>query len=140
MGQQILGGIRRSKKRVKKIIVNYNPSLSLTLTCDASAEGLGAWISQLYEDGDRPVAFASTKLGAAQKNYSQIDEEGAAIIFGVSKFYDYLFGRKFILKTDNRPLSRIFSPEKGIPKMATSRLQNWKYFLSAFDYDIEYIS
>ncbi|XP_031785932.1 uncharacterized protein K02A2.6 [Nasonia vitripennis] len=130
----------RAKIELKSVLVNYNPSLPLKLTCDASPKGLGAYISQPYEDGDRPVAFASTRLTAAQENYSQIDKEAAAIIFGVTKFYDYLFGRKFLLKTDNKPLSRIFSPEKGIPKMATSRLQNWSYFLSAFDYEIEYIS
>ena len=30
-----------------------------------------------------------------RKNYSQIEREGFAIIFGVTKFYLYLFGRKF---------------------------------------------
>ena len=128
------------KYELKRVIVNYDSELPLILTCDASPVGLGAWISQAYSDGEKPVAFASKRLSDAQKNYSQIDKEAAAIIFGVTKFYDYLYARKFILKTDNKPLSRIFSPEKGIPKMAASRLQNWAHFLTAFDYKIDYIS
>ncbi|XP_077280521.1 uncharacterized protein LOC143907554, partial [Temnothorax americanus] len=100
---------------------------------------LDAWISQPYSDGEKPVAFASTKLTKAQEKYSQIDREAAAVIFGITKFYDYLYAREFILRIDNKPLSQIFSPEKGIPKMAASRLQNWSYFLSAFNYKVECI-
>lgn len=113
--------------------------MPLILTCYASPFGLSAYISQPYADGDKPVAFASRSLTAAQKNYSKIDKEAAAIVFGVTRFYDYLFGRKFILKTDNSPIFRILGPEKGIPRMAAIRLQNWAYFLSAFDYEIECI-
>lgn len=127
----------QAKKELKRIIVNYDPTLPLILTCNASPRDLGAVISQPYAEGEKPVAFASARLTNAQKNYSQIDKE-AAIIFGVTKFYDYIFARKFILRTDNKPLSRILSPEEGIPRMA-SRLQNWSYFLSAFDYRIECI-
>lgn len=79
-------------------------------------------------------------LTPAQVNYSQIDKEAAAIIFRVTKFYDYLYGREFVLRTDNQPLVRIFGNNKGIPKMAASRLIRWSLFLSAFQYKIEYIN
>ena len=128
------------KTELKRVIVSYDPSLPLLLTCDASPSGLGAYLSQPHNGIEEPVAFASKSLTEAQKNYSQIDREAAAIIFCVTKFYDYVYAREFILRTDNKPLSRIFAPEKGIPKMAASRLQNWAYFLTAFNYKIECIS
>ena len=130
---------RRVKEELKSIVVNYDPQLPIILTCDASPRGLAAYLSQPYSDRDRLVACASKGLTKAQVNYSQIDREAAAIIFGISKFYDYLYAREFTLRTDNKPLSRIFGPNKGIPRMATSRLQNWAHFLSAFSYKIECI-
>ena len=32
------------------------------------------------------------------------EKEGPAIIFGTTKFYMYLFRRKFTLRTDHKPL------------------------------------
>lgn len=92
------------------------------MTCDASATGLSAILSTIEGGKERLVHFAAKALTAAQKNYSQIDKEAAAIIFGIMKFYDYVYGQQFILRTDNQPLVRIFGNNKGIPKMAASRV------------------
>ena len=47
------------------------------------------------------------------------------IIFGVTKFYQYVHGRKFTLRTDHKPLEHIFEVNQEIPKMAANRLQRW---------------
>lgn len=41
------------------------------------------------------------------------DRKAVAIILDVTKFYDSVYARKFILRTDNKPLSRVFSPNKA---------------------------
>lgn len=49
-----------------------------------------------------------------QKNYSQIDKEAHAIIFVVKKFYQYLYGNKFVLYTDNKQLVHILHTYKRV--------------------------
>ena len=97
--------------------------------------GIGAVIYYKYPDGsERPIAYASKTLSDSERNYSQIEYEA----FGIKKFHQHLSGHKFSLLTDHKPLLAIFSPRKGIPAMAASRLQRWAIFLSAYTYDIKY--
>lgn len=90
-------------------------------------------------EGERPIAFGFKTLTKSERIYATIDKEAKAIIFGITKFYDYLYGREFLLKTDHDPLVRIFGPKKGIPTMAARRLQRYANFLSTFTFKIEYV-
>nr|XP_046484382.1 uncharacterized protein K02A2.6-like [Neodiprion pinetum] len=123
-----------------KLLVHFNAQLPIFLICDASKYAVGAMIGHVRPDNqERPIAFASKTLTKAQMNYHHLDKEARAIIFGITKFYEYLFGHEFILRTNSKPLVRIFGPLAAIPIMATARLQRWAIFLSAFNYKIEYI-
>lgn len=124
-------------------LAHYDAALPLVLTCDASGRGLGAVLAQPAASGgvaDRPVAYASRALTAAEANYSQIHKEALAIIFAVQKFHHYLFGRHFHLRTDHKPLLSIFNPGAAIPSMTASRLQRWALTLSGYSFSIEYVS
>ena len=104
------------------VLVHYDPKLPLILECDASPYGIRAALSHRFPDGvERPIAYASRSLNDAEKNYGQIEKEGLAIIFGLSKFYMYLYGRKFTLCTDHKPLLKIFAPDAATPVLAAAR-------------------
>ncbi|XP_046398198.1 uncharacterized protein LOC124165003 [Ischnura elegans] len=121
-------------------LAHYSPSLPVILECDASPFGLGAVLVHRFANGqERPIAFASRSLSRAERNYSQIDREALAIMFGVQKFNQYIYGRNFILRTDHKPLLYIFGEKKGIPQMAANRLQRWAIILQGYDFQIRYI-
>ena len=121
-------------------LAHYDPKAHLIVTSDASPTGVGAILSQQGGDGkERPVAFASRKLNQAEIGYSQIEKEGLGIMVAMKKFHHFIFGRRFTLRTDHRPLVNIFHPKKSIPTHTLSRINRWALILSEYTYDIEYI-
>src|SRR5699024_10444066 len=114
------------------IILQYPDfSKEFFLTTDASGEGIGAVLSQKTALGDQPVAYASRSLNKAELNYSTTEKELLAIVWSVHHFRPYLYGRKFKIITDHKPLVWLFSV-----KDPGSRLMRWRLKLEEFDYEI----
>lgn len=123
-----------------RILAHFNDNVTIKLVTDGSLNGIAATLLHVFRNGtERPIGYASRTLSKAEKNYSILDIEATAIIFGVKKFYQYLYGREFILAVDNQPLVRIFGNDKEIPKIAASRLQRYAVTLASFNYKIEYV-
>lgn len=105
------------------------------LTTDASIHAIGAVLSQGDIGKDLPIAYASRTLNKAESNYSTIERELLAIVWAVKHFRPYLFGRKFTIVTDHKPLTWLFSV-----KDPGSRLVRWRLKLEEFEYNIVYKS
>lgn len=103
------------------------------LTTDASNYALGAVLSQGPIGKDKPIAFASRTLTKSEENYSTIEKELLAIDWACTYFKPYLFGRKFTLYTDHKPLTYALNL-----KTSNDRLIRMKLRLEQFDYDIQY--
>ena len=132
-------------KQLKQLIVSapvlthYDPKLPVILDADASAYGIGAAISHIFPNGEeRPIAFSSRTLSKVERGYAQVEREALGIIYGVKKFHQYLFGKKFKIRTDHTALTTILGPKTGIPTLAAERLQRRAMFLTAHDYEVEF--
>ncbi|GFW14976.1 uncharacterized protein TNCV_4659371 [Trichonephila clavipes] len=90
------------------------------------------------DGSEKPAMFASRSLTKTERNYSQIDKEALSIVWGVKRFYQYLFGQHFDLVTDHKPLVSIFAPNRSLPCLSATRMVPYALFLQAFSYTIKY--
>lgn len=103
------------------------------LTTDASAYAIGSVLSQGTPPNDLPIAYASRSLNHAESNYSTTERELLAIVWSIKHFRPYLYGRKFKIYTDHRPLQWLFNA-----KDPSSRLVRWRLLLEDYDFEIIY--
>jgi hypothetical protein len=74
------------------------------LTTDASKLALGAVLSQVQGGRERPIAYASRQLNAAERNYITSELEILALIWAVQYFRCYLYGTRVVAITDHAAL------------------------------------
>lgn len=103
------------------------------LTTDASNFALGAVLSQGTLGAEKPVAYASRTLNECEIRYSTIEKELLAIVYAVRYFRPYLYGKKFTIITDHKPLQWLYSIEKP-----NSKLTRWRLELGEYDFEIVY--
>lgn len=103
------------------------------LTTDSSNFALGAVLSQGPIGSDKPISYASRTLNESEINYSTIEKELLAIVWATKYFRPYLFGRKFKIVTDHKPLQWMMNL-----KEPNSRLTRWRLKLSEFDFSVVY--
>lgn len=103
------------------------------LTTDASNIALGAVLSQGQIGSDKPIAYASRTLSDTETRYSTIEKELLAIIWATKHFRPYLYGQKFLIYTDHRPLAWLNSL-----KDPNSKLTRWRLRLQDFDFEVIY--
>lgn len=119
------------------LLEHFDPAKPIVLVTDACNYGLGAVISHAFGDEERPICFASFSLNDAQRNYPILHLEALAVVCAVKKFHRFLFGMKFVIFTDHKPLIGIFGKE-GKTQISVTRLQRYVLELSIYDYEIIY--
>jgi RNase H-like domain found in reverse transcriptase len=104
------------------------------LITDASNVACGAILSQNFNGTNLPVAYASRAFTKGEKNKSTIEKELTAIHWGVMHFKPFLYGKKFTILTDHKPLVYLFAM-----KNPTSKLTRMRWDLEEFQYSVEYV-
>lgn len=126
-----------SFRKIKECLVTY-PLLScpdfnrqFTLQTDASAYGVGAVLTQNFNDGERVICFLSRSLTRPERNYSTTERECLAVIWAIEKLRHYLEGVHFVVITDHHSLlwlNRLKDPQ--------GRLARWALRLQPYDFEL----
>lgn len=97
---------------------------------DESQIAVGGTLTQIFDDGEHPLAFMSHKLSPAEQNYIASDRELLVLITFLKRFRCYLEGSEFEIITDNQVLSNLFTKENLSRREASwiSLLRNFGIF------------
>lgn len=126
---------------LKEIMTNisslgyYNVSDRTIVIADASPVGLGGVLVQTNSKGEpRIIAYGHKTLTDCERRYCQTEKEALALVWAVEHFHIFLYGKRFELITDHKPLEVIFGP-KSKP---CARIERWVMRLQSYDYKIVY--
>lgn len=120
---------------INKPILQYpDYNKQFILTTDASKKACGAVLGQELDGKVMPIAYASRSFTKGESNKSVIEQELAAIHWAIKYFRPYLYGTKFLVQSDHRPLTYLFNMKDPNSKLTRMRLD-----LAEYDFDIEYI-
>ena len=61
-----------------------------------------------------------------------------AIVYGVKKCHQCVYGQKFEIHTDHKPLLGLFREDRQVPTMAAARIQRRALTLAAYEYTIKF--
>ena len=116
-------------------VLSYpNSTDTFVLDTDASFSGIGAVLGQIQNGREVVIAYGSRLLTAHERGYCVTRKELLAVYEYVRYFRHYLYGQKFIIRTDHKALKFLKSSRKPI----TPQFQTWINELSEYDFDLNY--
>ena len=131
---------QRSFELLKEALLNppvlqlANTSQPFQVHTDASDLAIGAVLLQEDEQGQHPVAYASRKLTAAERNYTITERETLAVVYALSTWKLYLY-KHFDVFTDNQAVVYLRSK----PHLR-KREARWAEFLAEFHFTIHHVA
>jgi hypothetical protein len=102
-----------------------------TVECDASTLGFGA---VLVQEG-HPVAFFSRPVAPRHRSLAAYERELIGLVQAVRHWRSYLWGRRFIVKTNHYSLKYLLDQ-----RLTTIPQHHWVGKLLGFDFSVEYRS
>ena len=106
----------------------FDPKKPTDVLVDASPTGLA-----LIQDG-KVISYGSRALSDVETRYSQTEREMLAVVWATEHYHLYLYGAKFTVITDHKPLIGIFKSHKP----TSPRIDRWKLRLMPYHYEIIY--
>ena len=117
----------------------FDSKLPTRLKTNAISVGLGTFLEKHYGTVDNKkwhlIGYSSRALRDYEKRYAQIEKETLSIVFGVERFHEYLYGRRFIVINDHKPLKSIFN---GLIICCPPRIHKFYLRLQKYDFELQY--
>ena len=144
-GTFVLTDLQKQVFDVIRKLVQQAPVLSFPdftlhfyIATDASNVGIGAVLYQIVVDANgketiRYISFQARSLHKHERNYPAYKKELLGVVFALMKFHQYIWGRRFTLYTDHRPLTFLHE-QNELPQI----LANWKATIFNYDFKCVY--
>ena len=87
-----------------KALPYFDINAETTLQTDASKKGLRACLTQK----GKVICYTSRALTKTEQNYQNLEREALGTIWGMERLHYFLYGKKFTLETDQKPLVSIY--------------------------------
>lgn len=123
----------RKELATAPVLAHPNFDQEFILDTDASNEAVGGVLLQIQNGVERHVAFASKSLSKSERKYCVTRKELLAVVLFVKHFRQYLYGRKFKIRTDHSSLKWLMNY-----KDPQGQLARWIEMLSSYDFYIEH--
>ena len=116
------------------VMAHPDPTAPYKLYTDASDTCVGAILVQQKADGvEHVIQYVSHQLSSTQQRWATIEKEAYAVIYAITKLRPYLYGAKFHVYTDHKPLTSLFTKQ-----MVNTKIQRWAILLAEYGATISY--
>ena len=104
------------------------------LYTDASQSAVGAILVQEDQEGlERPIQYISQQLSSSRRRYPAIEKEAYAVVWALKKLRPYLLGSKFVVYTDHKPLTSLFTKD-----FDNTKIERWAVLLNEYGAKVLY--
>jgi len=107
--------------------------VQLQVNTDASDYGVGAYIYQIIDGEERPIAFESKSLSKVQCRWSTVEKEAFAIYYTLMQHKHLLRDTKFTLHTDHLNLTYLNLE-------SSAKVKRWKLAIQEYDFDVKHVA
>ena len=112
----------------------FDKTASIKVVADASPVGLGAVLMQHQNGAWVPICYASRSLTECERRYSQTEKEALGLVWACERYHAYIYGMRFDLVTDHKPLEVIYGPRSK----PSARIERWVIRLQPYDFRVVY--
>ena len=108
----------------------FDKNANTQIIMDASQVRLGAVLIHEQDSPWTPVCYASRSLTGCEQRYSQTEKEALGVVWACERFHVYVYGMKFVIETDHKPLEVIYGPRSR----PCARIERWFLRLQPYDF------
>ena len=110
----------------------FDKNAPTQIIADASPVGLGAVLIQEQDSAWTPVCYASGSLTGCEQRYYQTEKEALGVVWACERFHVYVYGMKFVVETNHKPLKVIYGPQSR----PCARIERWVLRLQPYDFSV----